>query len=121
MIAVTSASGASRPEVLVLAPGKVLRLGAMVDAIVDELRASPLDEATRAQIRRLYRDALVEVGSTLSDPLLEELAGLQSAPALGSDAELRIVVAQLAGWLHGLCEGMAAGDVPYVLTSPADP
>lgn len=108
------------PDELVLAPGKVLRLGAMVDAIVDELRTAPLDEATRAQIRRLYRDALVEIGSTLSDPLLEELAGLQTATRLGSDAELRIVVAQLAGWLHGLCEGLAAGDVPFVLVSPAD-
>lgn len=104
----------------VVAPRKVLRLATMVDAIVEELHAQPLDGASRARIRLMYRDALVEVGSTLSDPLLDELARLQPALRRSSDDELRIDISLLAGWLRGLRFGLATAEVPYVLkgTSP---
>jgi hypothetical protein len=100
---------------LVLSPGKVVRLGAMVDAIVEELHDGPVDSAARTRVRDLYRTALIEVGSTLSDPLLDELAHLQPAHHVDSDDDLRIVVAQLAGWIHGLRDGMASGAVPFML------
>lgn len=100
---------------LVLSPGKVVRLGAMVDAIVEELHDGPFDGAARIRVRQLYRTALIEVGSTLSDPLLHELAHLQHPDQTISDDDLRISVAQLAGWIHGLRDGMASGVVPFVL------
>ncbi len=103
----------------VVAPRKVLRLAAMVDAIVEELHAQPLGGASRARIRRMYRDALVEVGSSLSDPLLDELARLQPDLRQCSDDELRIDIALLAGWLRGLRFGLATAEVAYVL-EPSD-
>lgn len=99
------------PELeLVMAPVKAMRLADMVDAIVAELHASPLDGATRARVRLLYRDALVEVGSTLSDPLLEELARLHPGCEAESDDELRIDIVLLSGWLHGLRSALAAAE-----------
>lgn len=105
----------------VVAPGKVLRLATMVDAIVEELHAQPVDGASRARIRLMYRDALIEVGSTLSDPLLEELARLQPVMRVTSDDELRIDIAQLAGWLRGLRFGLEAAEVPFELPPLPDP
>lgn len=101
----------------VVAPGKVLRLATMIDAIVEELHDRPVDGANRARIQIMYRDALVEIGSTLSDPLLEELARLQPTKGVSSDDELRIDITLLAGWLRGLRSGLAAAQVPYVLRS----
>lgn len=102
----------------VVAPGKVLRLATMIDAIVEELHARPVDGASRARIHIMYRDALVEIGSTLSDSLLEELARLQPTTGVSSDDELRIDITLLAGWLRGLRSGLAAAQVPYELRSP---
>jgi hypothetical protein len=86
-----------------------------VDAIVEEMHARPFDGASRARIRVMYRDALVEVGSALSDPLLEELARLQPGSGLSSDDELRVDIALLSGWLRGLRFGLAAAEVPFTL------
>lgn len=99
----------------VVAPAKVIRLTTMVDAIVEEMHRQPFDGATRARIQVLYRDALVEVGSALSDPLLEELSRLQPGSQLSSDDELRVSIALLSGWLRGLRFGLAAAEVPYTL------
>lgn len=107
-------------DLVVLAPAKVVRLAEMIDAITDELHDEPIDRAARARLRDLYRVVLVEVGSTLSDPLLDELAHLQQSPEVGSDDEMRVVVAQLAGWLRGLRAGLATGDVPFVLSREPD-
>ena len=101
----------------VVAPAKVLRLATMVDAIVVELHESSGDSAARARVRCMFRDALVEVGSTLADPLLEELARLQPVICHASDDELRIDVAMLAGWLRGLRFGLETAEVPYELCS----
>ncbi|MGQ0431225.1 MAG: proteasome activator [Microthrixaceae bacterium] len=104
----------------VVAPGKVLRLAGMIDAIVEELHAQPLDGGNRARVQVMYRDALVEIGSTLSDTLLEELARLQPTKGVSSDDELRIDITLLAGWLRGLRSGLAAAQVPYELRSVED-
>lgn len=101
----------------VVAPGKALRLAAMVDAIVEELHGECLDEASKARVRLMYEKALIEVGSTLSDPLLEELARLQPSLCAASDDELRVDIVLLAGWLHGLRFGLAVAEVPYSLRS----
>lgn len=100
---------------VVVAPAKVIRLTSMVDAIVEEMHNQPFDRTSRARIRVMYRDALVEVGSALSDPLLEELARLQPGARLSSDDELRVDIAQLSGWLRGLRFGLAAAEVPFTL------
>jgi hypothetical protein len=50
-----------------------------------------------------HRAALIEVASTLSDPLIEELVELGVHP-LDEDAgldELKVAQAQLLGWVEG--------------------
>lgn len=108
--------GAAVDEVgVVVAPAKVIRLTSMVEAIVEEMHSQPFDQTSRARIRGMYRDALVEVGSALSDPLLDELARLQPGARLSSDDELRVDIALLSGWLRGLRFGLAAAAVPFTL------
>lgn len=105
----------------VVAPAKVLRLTTMMEAIVEELHTEPLDDATRTRVRVMYRDALIEVGSALSDALLDELARLQPDSTLSSDDELRVDIALLSGWLRGLRFGLAAAEVPFTLRNEEPP
>ncbi|MFZ6002867.1 MAG: proteasome activator [Actinomycetota bacterium] len=105
----------------VVAPAKVLRLATMIDSIVEELRSRPVDGDTRARVRIMYRDVLVEVGSTLSDPLLEELARFHPSARATTDDVLRVDLVLLAGWLRGLRDGLAAAEVPYDLSVRPEP
>jgi hypothetical protein len=110
------------PEPLgeVVSPATVLRLTSMVDALVAERHDAPLDARGTLYLWSRYEAILIEVGSALSDPLIDELARLVSAASGRSADELHIVVAQLAGWLHGLGAGLAAAEVPYVLAPRLD-
>lgn len=108
------------PSAEVVAPAKVLRLTAMVDALVDELHLTPVTALDAYGLWVRYDTILIEVGSALSDPLLEELARLVSTASGRSPAELHVAVAQLAGWLHGLASGLATAQVPFLLAPLAD-
>lgn len=105
----------------VLAPAKVLRLATMIDSIVEELRSRPVDGETRARVRVMYGDFLIEVGSALSDPLLEELARFHPSAGATTDDVLRVDLVLLAGWLRGLRDGLAAAEVPYDLSAQPEP
>ena len=91
-------------------PAKVMRIATMVRQLLDEVRHSPLDDASRARMRDVYETSVKELGEVLSPELKDELARLSlpfeaEAP---SDAELRIAHAQLVGWLEGLFHGIQA-------------
>ncbi len=91
-------------------PAKVMRIASMVRTLLDEVRAAPLDEASRSRLREIYETSVRELGEVLSDDLRDELAKLSlpfddGAP---SDAELRIAHAQLVGWLEGVFHGIQA-------------
>ena len=91
-------------------PAKVMRIASMVRTLLEEVRAAPLDEASRARLKDIYSTSVKELGEVLSGDLKEELDRLslpfdESAP---SDAELRIAHAQLVGWLEGLFHGIQA-------------
>ena len=103
-------------EVLVH-PSKFLRLADMIDRLVFELHAAPIDDAARERLLAMYRSTLVEVGSTLSDALLDELGRLQTAglDAKASIDEARVAMTQLEGWLHGVIEGMISGALSFSL------
>jgi hypothetical protein len=90
-------------------PAKVMRIASMIRTLLDEVRAAPLDEASRARLREIYQTSVAELSEVLSDDLKEELARL-SFPfeATPSDAELRVAHAQLVGWLEGLFHGLQA-------------
>ncbi|MDQ4039125.1 MAG: bacterial proteasome activator family protein [Actinomycetota bacterium] len=90
-------------------PAKVMRIGSMIKQLLDEVRAAPLDEASRNRLRQVHERSIHELEAGLSAELREELHRLslpfgdESTP---SDAELRIAQAQLVGWLEGLFHGI---------------
>ncbi|MBX9982631.1 MAG: bacterial proteasome activator family protein [Mycobacterium gordonae] len=94
---------------LVEQPAKVMRIGTMIKQLLEEVRAAPLDEASRTRLRDIHATSIRELEEGLAPELREELERLtlpfneDSAP---SDAELRIAQAQLVGWLEGLFHGI---------------
>lgn len=123
----TEPQTAERPEI-VLAPGapdgdqpereaveqpaKVMRIGSMIKQLLDEVRAAPLDDASRDRMAQIYETSVMELSEALSPDLQSELQRL-APPFTGtgtppSDAELRIAQAQLVGWLEGLFHGIQA-------------
>lgn len=91
-------------------PAKLMRIGSMLKQLLDEVRAAPLDEASRQRLREIYETSVTELSEGLSPDLRTELAGL--APPFGdttpSESELRVAQAQLVGWLEGLFHGIQA-------------
>jgi len=91
-------------------PAKVMRIASMVRTLLDEVRAAPMDEASRTRMREIYETSVTELSDVLSGDLKEELGRL-SLPfdqGVPSDAELRVAHAQLVGWLEGLFHGIQA-------------
>jgi hypothetical protein len=81
-----------------------------VKQLLDEVKAAPLDDASRARLVAIYQRSVDELADALSPDLQEELRNLalpfeNNSP---SDAELRIAQAQLVGWLEGLFHGIQA-------------
>jgi Protein of unknown function (DUF2587) len=92
-------------------PAKVMRIGSMIKQLLEEVRAAPLDDASRIRLREIYQTSIEELSSGLAPELREELARLSlpfTGDAIPSDAELRIAQAQLVGWLEGLFHGIQA-------------
>ena len=73
---------------LVEEPAKVMRIGTMIKQLLEEVRAAPLDDASRNRVREIHQTSIRE---------------LDDVP---SEAELRIAQAQLVGWLEGLFSGI---------------
>ena len=96
------------PADLVEEPAKVMRIGAMIKSLLDEVRGAPLDEAGRTRLAEIHRRSIEELKDGLAPELVEELdrIALPFTDAAPSDAELRIAQAQLVGWLEGLFHGI---------------
>ncbi|HEY2063462.1 bacterial proteasome activator family protein [Amycolatopsis sp. NBC_01480] len=94
---------------LVEEPAKVMRIGTMIKQLLEEVRAAPLDDASRNRVREIHQTSVRELQQALAPELKDELERLvhpfneESTP---SDAELRIAQAQLVGWLEGLFHGI---------------
>jgi len=98
-------------EESVTQPAKVMRIGSMVKQLLEEVRNSELDEASRERLAELYERSVTEVSAALSPDLQEELRGLAlpfEHDEVPSEAELRVAKAQLVGWLEGLFHGIQA-------------
>jgi Protein of unknown function (DUF2587) len=92
-------------------PAKVMRIGSMVKQLLDEVRAAPLDDASRERLAAIHRRSVDELASALSPDLQDELRSMALPFREGvapSDPELRIAQAQLVGWLEGLFHGIQA-------------
>ena len=90
-------------------PAKVMRIGTMIKQLLEEVRAAPLDDASRARLREIHQSSIKELETGLAPELREELERLSlpfSEDSVPSDAELRIAQAQLVGWLEGLFHGI---------------
>src|SRR5215212_72501 len=90
-------------------PAKVMRIGNMIRQLLEEVKAAPLDEASRQRLRSIHTASINELEEGLAPELIEELERITlpfSDEATPSDAELRIAQAQLVGWLEGLFHGI---------------
>jgi hypothetical protein len=95
----------------VTSPAKVMRIGSMVKALLEEVRAAPLDEPSRERLAEIYERSVVELSGALSPDLQEELKTLAlpfQDGTVPSEAEIRVAKAQLVGWLEGLFHGIQA-------------
>ncbi|SDF69330.1 bacterial proteasome activator family protein [Klenkia brasiliensis] len=94
---------------LVEQPAKVMRIGTMIKQLLEEVRAAPLDEASRNRLRDIHAASIRELEGGLSEELRAELERITlpfTAEETPSDAELRIAQAQLVGWLEGVFHGI---------------
>lgn len=94
---------------LVEQPAKVMRIGTMIKQLLEEVRAAPLDDASRSRLREIHATSIRELEEGLAPELREELERLAlpfNEDTIPSDAELRIAQAQLVGWLEGLFHGI---------------
>ena len=109
--------GAGSPDVPVRSgesieqPAKVMRVGAMMRTLLEQVREIDLDQPSRERMRDIYEQSITELGSALSPELHDELLRLSlpfSDIDTPSDAELAVAKAQLVGWLEGLVQGIQA-------------
>ncbi len=94
---------------LVEQPAKVMRIGTMIKQLLEEVKAAPLDDASRTRLREVHATSIRELEGGLAPELREELQRLAlpfTEDSVPSDAELRIAQAQLVGWLEGLFHGI---------------
>jgi hypothetical protein len=94
---------------LVQQPAKVMRIGTMIKQLLEEVKAAPLDDASRNRLREIHKSSIRELEDGLAPELRDELERLAlpfSDDVVPSDAELRIAQAQLVGWLEGLFHGI---------------
>ncbi|MBB5154135.1 bacterial proteasome activator family protein [Saccharopolyspora phatthalungensis] len=94
---------------LVEQPAKVMRIGTMIKQLLEEVRAAPLDEASRTRLKEIHQSSIRELEQGLAPELIEELERLSlpfAQESTPSESELRIAQAQLVGWLEGLFHGL---------------
>ena len=92
-------------------PAKVMRVGAMMRTLLEQVREIDLDQPSRERMRDIYEQSITELGSALSPELHDELLRLSlpfSDAETPSEAELAVAKAQLVGWLEGLIQGIQA-------------
>jgi len=91
-------------------PSKLIRIASMTRAMLDEVRQAPLDEMGRRRLGEIYTNSLDQLRESLSDDLQDELESIFQPlhQEEASESELRIVQAQLVGWLEGLFHGIQA-------------
>src|SRR3954463_8686966 len=108
MAAEEDADGKSLTD-LVEQPAKVMRIGTMIKQLLEEVRAAPLDDASRGKLAEIHKTSIRELEDGLAPELRDELERLTlpfTEDSVPSDAELRIAQAQLVGWLEGLFHGI---------------
>jgi len=105
----SEAAGERSVTEMVEQPAKVMRIGSMIRQLLDEVKAAPLDEKSRARLKEIHTSSIRELEDGLAPELVEELERLSlpfAEDEIPSEAELRVAQAQLVGWLEGLFHGI---------------
>lgn len=91
-------------------PSRLIRIASMTRAMLDEVRQADLDEPGRRRLGEIYTNSLDQLRESLSEDLQDELESIFQPlhEEQASESELRIVQAQLVGWLEGLFHGIQA-------------
>ncbi len=114
--------GAANPSDAIGEPAKVMRIGTMIKQLLEEVRAAPLDEASRARLKAVHERSIKELETGLTPDLREELERLSlpfTEDTIPSEGELRIAQAQLVGWLEGVFHGLQAALVAQQMAARA--
>ena len=88
---------------------RVMRIGAMVHKLIEEVRVVPLDEAGHVRLAEIRRRSIMDLKRDgVSPELIDELERItlplnDNAPP---EAELRVAQVQLVGWLEGVFHGI---------------
>ena len=101
MASVPQDDEAQSPASMVEQPAKVMRIGTMIKQLLEEVKAAPLDEASRERLKEIHENSVKELEEGLAPELREELQRL-SLPFTADT----IAQAQLVGWLEGLFHGI---------------
>ena len=102
----------------VSSPSHAIRLAAMTQALLAQVRDLELDDAARQRLGSVHNTTVEELRELLSEPLRSEVERLElSLPDEPTDAELRVAQAQLVGWLEGLFHGIRSTMVAHQLAS----
>jgi|GEM_PF-1170108 len=89
---------ATSPGEKIEQPAKVMRVGAMMRQLLEQVREIDLDEPSRERMRDIYEQSITELSSALSPELHDELLRLSlpfSDAATPSEPELAVAKAQL--------------------------
>ena len=103
-------------------PAKVMRIGTMIKQLLEEVRAAPLDDASRARLTEIHQRSIKELEDGLTPELRDELERLSlpfTEDSIPSEGELRIAQAQLVGWLEGVFHGMQTALVAQQMAARA--
>ncbi|MGI8417128.1 MAG: bacterial proteasome activator family protein [Nakamurella sp.] len=104
-----AAAGLASAADMIGEPAKVMRIGTMIKQLLEEVRAAPLDEASRVRLKEIHARSIKELEEGLTPDLRDELERLSlpfTEDSIPSDGELRIAQAQLVGWLEGVFHGL---------------
>jgi len=101
-------SGERNVTALVEQPAKVMRIGRMVQQLLEEVKSAPVDEAGRTRLAAVLHTSISELKDGLAPELDAELDRLIEPfdEATPTESELRIAQATLVGWLEGLFHGI---------------
>lgn len=96
-------------DTVVVDPARLLRIMATTWAVQTAIGAEALDEASRRRLDLLRRRLTEDLTRALSGELACELGRLVpgTGGGLPTDGEIRVLHAQLGGWLAGVLDGEA--------------
>lgn len=91
-------------------PARLIRIASTVQTLLAEVQTTELDEAARQRLTEIHNRTVEDLRSVVSSELRSELEELTLEPDDGTPtgAELRVMQAQLSGWLQGLFHGIQA-------------